>query len=91
MWLTKIDKHNLWNSKVELTLWSLHNEVEKLGGSFEIEDKSVIFRNPYTKTTYIATPFCNACKYESYGDKSICRSCTNASHFSQKNKGDYSI
>jgi len=82
MWLSKIDKRQIWNSKVELTLWELHNMIEELGGSFNIERNFIIFRNPVTKKIYITSLFCNACKHEyskNINDK--CNECDSASEF----------
>lgn len=84
MWLTEIDKHCPINSKVELTLKEIQTHVRRLGGEFDLENSTVVFRNPYTKTTCIATPFCNACEYEYYEDRSICRSCTCGYNFKWK-------
>lgn len=81
MWLTKIDKHCPINSKVELTLKEIQTYVRRLGGEFDLENNCVVFRNPYTKTTCIATPFCNACEYKYYEDRSICRSCICGNNF----------
>lgn len=81
MWLTEIDKHCPINSKVELTLKEIQTYVRRLGGEFDLENNTVVFRNPYTKTNYIVTPFCNACEYEYYEDRSICRSCTSGNNF----------
>ena len=87
MWLTKIDKHCPINSKVELTLKEIQTHVRRMGGEFDLENNTVVFRNPYTKTTCITTPFCNACEYEHYKDRSICRSCTCGNNFEWKDWG----
>lgn len=84
MWLTEIDKHCPINSKVELTLKEIQTHVRRLGGEFDIENNGVVFRNPYTKTIYIAALFCNACEHKDYKDKYICRSCTCGNNFKWK-------